>query len=123
MGKHLFYKTTNKNLILLSVPWSSQTFANISYFISYKSVLTQEDIKYYLYGWKNVPHMPKDSALSLQWIWSKLMYIYKSNLVFHASTENLQYISLKYDKLTRENLTYSANVGAVGVYIVLITNK
>lgn len=51
------------------------------------------------------------------------MYIYESNLVFHASTENLQYVSLKYDKSTRENLTYSANVGAVGVYIVLITNK
>lgn len=67
--------------------------------------------------------MPKDSALALHWIWSKLMYIYKSNLVFHASTEKLQYVLLKYDKLTRENLTYSANVGAVGVYIVLITNK
>lgn len=67
--------------------------------------------------------MPKDSALFLHRIQRKLIYIYKSNLVFHASTEKLQYVSLKYDKLTRENLTYSANVGAVGVYVVLITNK
>lgn len=49
------------------MPWSSQTFANILYFIFYQSVLTQEDIKYYL-AEKNVPHTPKDSALSLHWI-------------------------------------------------------
>lgn len=51
------------------------------------------------------------------------MYNYKSNLVLNANTEKLQYVSLKYDKLTREDLTYSANVGAVGVCTVLITNK
>lgn len=47
----------------------------------------------------------------------------KYNLVLHVNTEKLQYVSLKYHKLTRENLTYSANVGAVGVYTVLITNR
>lgn len=51
------------------------------------------------------------------------MYKYKSNLVLHVNTEKLQYVSLKYHKLTRENLTYSANVGAVGVYTVLVTNR
>lgn len=68
-------------------------------------------------------HLLKDSALSLHWIWSKLVYNYKSDIVLRANTEKLQYLSLKYDKLTRENLTYSANVGAVGVYTVLIANK
>lgn len=51
------------------------------------------------------------------------MYNYKSNLSLHANTEKVQHVSLKYDKLTRENLTYSANVEPVGVYTVLITNK
>lgn len=68
-------------------------------------------------------HLLKGSALSLHWIWGKLTYNCKSSLVLHANTEKLQYVSLKYDKLTRENLIYSANVRAVGVYTVLITSK
>jgi len=32
------------------------------------------------------------------------MYNYKSNLVLHASTEKLQYVPLKYDKLRESDL-------------------